>query len=418
MESRITGILKHPLYLKRYIENNTVYKIRKIDLRKPQHKLCIEIAEQISELYLKNRSISRVANVLNITSGSLRRFLLHVDKLKIISYKKLKAESKHGKLSCRIKEDKEKRRLIRKIVKNLRQDYSIQRVAKSFDLSFGAVRDLLFEAYTCKKINDLRKKLKVTRKLSDKQINKLKKVKELYDKYLTLEKTAEQLHLTRERIRQLLIKGEKYGLFEYELNREKKFKELLAIYTRDSLIKEIKLLISPSKICLKFHIKQSEFSKLLEHFNIDYKDYRLAATMGSCLEKYSQIVDVLGHHPTTTEMNAKTEWRTIWGAIDRYWGNMDNFRKEYGIEKPKQKVHPNTLLAFQKSKEKRILIKKDKLEKLLSLIRQEGPIGAVLVRNKLGFKPAMTWIYIRELLEKNLICRVGTGCQVKYAANQ
>jgi AraC-like DNA-binding protein len=404
MESRISEILRHPLYIKKYIKNNTIRKIKKIDLRKPQHKLCVEIAEQISELYLKNRSINRVADILNVKSGALRDFLLSANKLKVINYRKLKAESKHGKLSCKIKEDKEKKKLIRKIVKNLRQKYSIQKVAKSLNMSFGAIRDLLFRSYNCKNINDLRKKLKIKRNLSNKEIAKLRMVKELYDKCLTLERVAEQLHLTRERIRQLLNKGEKYGLFEYELNREKKFRELLTIYNRDSLIKEIKLLISPSKICLKLNIKQSEFDKLLQHFNIDYKDYRLAAAMGRCLEKYSQIVDALGYHPTTTEMNTKTEWRAVWGAIDRYWGNMEVFRKEFGIQKPIQKVSPRSIEGFRMAAEKRKAVKIKKKEQIIELFKQKGILCIQEICETLGFKRSTVQnCYIPELITEGMI---------------
>lgn len=279
-------------------------------------------------------------------------------------------------------------------------------LTKHFGMKLFEVRKKLGIRRSCLKRRDL-----------ERNSSRYQQIKEAYERLGTLAKAGEELHLTRERVRQILNQGEKRGVFIYELNREKRFREILQKYDRGSLIKEIRMLISPSRICMKLGIKISDFKKLLEYFTIEYKEYHLSAVMGKTAEKYSQIVDAIGHHPTTTEMNTKTEWRAIWGAIDRYWGNIDNFRKEYGIEKPKQKVHTNTLLAFQKSKEKRNLIKKEKIEKVIYLIKQKGPISLALIRNKLVLKPAMAWIYIRELLEKGLISKTGKGNQVRYMTN-
>jgi hypothetical protein len=79
----------------------------------------------------------------------------------------------------------------------------------------------------------------------------------------------------------------------------------------------------------------------VKHYNINYKAYyleyskeNLEKKKSKYLAKYSQIVDTLGYHPSTTEMNTNKEWRTVWIMIRHYWGSMANFRREQGIEKP------------------------------------------------------------------------------------
>jgi DNA mismatch repair ATPase MutS len=245
--------------------------------------------------------------------------------------------------------------IVEEIIEELRRCYSIQKVAERLRISRTRIRTLLLLSYNCKNIYDLRKKMKIKKLLSDKKIAELKQVKELYDKFLTLQKTAEQLNISRERVRQLLNEGEKYCLFQYKLSSETKFKELLQRYDRKTLIKEIKLLKYPSKICPKLHIKRSEFKKLVKHYNInlltiDYKDYYLEILekkKSKYLAKYYQIVDTLGHHPSTTKMSTKKEWIVVWRMILHYWGSMANFRKEYGIEKPKYR---RSLLRRKSSK--------------------------------------------------------------------
>jgi AraC-like DNA-binding protein len=230
--------------------------------------------------------------------------------------------------------------IVEEIIEEWRHCYSIPKVAERLRIPHNHIRTLLLSSYNCKNIFTLRKKLKIKRLLSDKKIAELKQVKELYEKFLTLQKTAEQLNISRERVRQLLNEGEKYDLFQYK-RREPKFKRLLQIYDRKSLIKEIELLKYQSKICKKLHIARLTFKKLVKHYNINYKAYyleyskeNLEKKKSKYLAKYSQIVDTLGYHPSTTEMNTNKEWRTVWIMIRHYWGSMANFRREQGIEKP------------------------------------------------------------------------------------
>ncbi|HUU49843.1 MAG TPA: hypothetical protein VMW81_02650 [Nitrospinota bacterium] len=418
-------------FIKGFIEQKFIHHFPSL-VNYSQDKLFRKIIMYVSDLYIENRSLENTAKRLEIEPRLLRDFLLKADNLNVINYKYLKYKSKKKdsnlelfdkdysiKKLDNIKLNYEywRKEETKRIVKLLKKSYSIKDVAKSMNMSFMTIRNMLFAEYKCNNITQLRKKLKIKRPLSQKKIEKLKKVKKLYDKLHTLQKTANALGITRERVRQLLRDGEKYGIFKYEIFREKKFEELLQIYNRDYLVREIKTTISPSKICLRLGITEREYYNLLEYYNIDSKEYRRLARMGKWVEKYTQIVDTLGHHPSTYEMSTRKDWKTVWSKITKYWGNIDNFRKEFGIEKPKHKIHPNTRQAWKNMIERKKEIKRENKRKMLDIIKEDGPIGSKSIMNKFGFKRANVLIYINELLEENLITRIGSNVSTKYIAN-
>jgi len=307
---------------------------------------------------------------------------------------------------------------LKKIIRLFKKYGFLPDVARITDIPAATLRKILMKEFGIG-LFELRQKLGIKksclkRRAIDRKAFRFQQVKEAYERLGTLERTGKELGLTRQRVSQILSKGKQLGLFSYE-RKSSNLRTLKRELSREILIKDIELLCSGTKICLKYNINNTKLKTLLQYFNIDLKEYQRATRAGKYIQGYSKIVDALGYHPTTTELNSRPEWRKIWVGIDRYWDSIDNFRKAFGIEKPKQKVHPNTLLAFQKSKEKRSLIKREKKEKVLNLIRQEGPISAALIRNKLELKPAMTWNYIKELSEGDLISKTGKGSGVKYA---
>lgn len=308
---------------------------------------------------------------------------------------------------------------LKKIIRLFKKYGFLPDVARITGIPAPALRNILVKEFGIG-LFELRQKLGIKksclrRRAIARKASRFQQVKEAYERLGTLEKTGKELGLTRQRVSQILSKGKQLGLFSYE-RKSGNLRILKRELSREILIKDIELLCSGTKICLKYNINSTKLKVLLKYFNIDFTEYQRAIRAGKYIQGYSKIVDALGYHPTTTELNSRPEWRKIWVGIDRYWDSIDNFRKAFGIEKPKQKVHPNTLLAFQKSKEKRSLIKKEKKEKVLNLICQEGPISAALIRNKLDLKPAMTWNYIKELSGGGLISKIGEGSRVKYVS--
>lgn len=310
---------------------------------------------------------------------------------------------------------------LKKIIRLFKKYGFLPEVARITGIPSSALRKILIKEFGVG-LFELRQKLGIRRsclkrRAIDRKSSRFQQVREAYERLGTLEKAGKELGLTRQRVSQILSKGKQLGLFSYE-RKSGNLRVLKKELCREVLIKDIELLYSETKICLKYNINNTKLKTLLRYFNIDFKEYQRATRAGRYIQGYSKIVDALGYHPTTTELNSRPEWRKIWVGIDRYWGSINNFRKDFGIEKPKLRLHPNTVLAFQKAKEKKSLLKQEKKGKVLSLIRQEGPISAALIRNKLGLKPAMAWNYIKELSKEGLVAKIGVGKKVKYSIFQ
>ena len=309
---------------------------------------------------------------------------------------------------------------LKKIVRLFKKYGFLPDVARATGIPAASLREILIKEFGMG-LFELRQKLGIRksclkRRALDRKASRFQQVKEAYERLGTLEKTGKELGLTRQRVSQILLKGKQLGLFSYE-RKAGNLRILKRELSREILIKDIELLCSEAKICLKYNINEKKLKSLLKYFNIDFKEYQRAARAGRYIQGYSKIVDALGYHPTTTELNSRPEWRKIWVGIDRYWGTIDKFRDEFGIEKPKQKVHPNSIVGFKKAAEKKILAKQQKKEEVYNLIKKEGSVSRKVIMYKLGFKSAMTWIYLRELIQANRIMQTGSGNQIKYIAN-
>ena len=170
----------------------------------------------------------------------------------------------------------------------------------------------------------------------------------LYSEGGSLKYVGEKLNMSRENVRQILIKGAKFNLYEYKTNREKHFEELLKTYTREELMLEIIDLISCEKLQKRLGVNKKDLENLLKHFNINIKVCQKSGRMEKCFNDYSRIINDLGHSPSTTEMNHKTEWRSVAARISKYWKTIEKFREAYAINRtfnnPKL-INPNHLGA-------------------------------------------------------------------------
>jgi Tat protein secretion system quality control protein TatD with DNase activity len=58
----------------------------------------------------------------------------------------------------------------------------------------------------------------------------------------------------------------------------------------------------------------------------DIQELKHARRQAECIEEYECVVKVLGHHPTTTELEATPQFHTLYNKIRRLWGAHDAFR--------------------------------------------------------------------------------------------
>ncbi len=138
------------------------------------------------------------------------------------------------------------------------------------------------------------------------QAKKTLEIKELYDQLGTLELVSKKLSITRERVRQLLERGNKLGLFKYEITRTVRFNQLVKKITRMQIIEEMKKGKKVSDICSILQLDFSQYFNLVKFYNIDREGYRIDAKKKKYLIQYMNLVEKLGYHPTTTEMSKNT----------------------------------------------------------------------------------------------------------------
>lgn len=257
-------------------------------------------------------------------------------------------------------------------------------------------------------------KISHTPYLSDLHKERMKLVKRLYDEYGTLDKVGSLLRLSRERVRQILDKGQRYGLFSYELTRDKIFDKILNRIDKEQLRGLISSTKNQFDICLKLEIDINMLQRLIRYYEIDVQSYKQDARYKRYLNEYSEIVRTLGYHPSTTVLQQNRQWRRIAVGIDRLWGGFDKFRNEFGIEKPKRMVHPNTMVAWNLAKQKRMNIKKERMKSVLKIVDEFGPISCREIYKKTGIGLQNVYAYLKELIENNLVIMVGRGYKVKY----
>lgn len=270
-------------------------------------------------------------------------------------------------------------------------------------------------------MNTIRKKrkyrfIKTKRRCSptQKEREKMLLVKKLYDELGTLDKVGDSLSLTRERIRQILNKGQRYNLFKYELTREKKFKEAISSIGRETLVEQIKTYPNKFDVSSNLGIDINTLLRLIKFYNIDLESYREEARYKKVLTRYSKMVNILGYHPSTTEMQHDREWRTVWAGIDRLWGSVELFRREFGIDRPKFRLSANTINAFKKLCEQRIINKNKKILEIERIVRFKGPISCRKLSEITGFSYQSTYGYIQNLKQEGKIQAVGLRSSTGY----
>jgi hypothetical protein len=150
------------------------------------------------------------------------------------------------------------------------------------------------------------------------------------------------------------------------------------------------------------------YFQLINYYQIDTKDYMLEYRYKKYLIRYSNIVDELGHHPSTTEMQkgSRKDWRYTQLAIARLWGSMEKFRQEYGIERLPYALHTNTIIAWRKSMEKRQAIKQEKIEKIKNFIKSRKIVNFKMIIDEFGYSPVSISSYLAVLRKINEIIMI------------
>lgn len=163
---------------------------------------------------------------------------------------------------------------------------------------------------------------------------RLLEVYHLYQERGTLQRVADEIGLSRERVRQLLVKGSEFGLFEYKPSWE------IGV-PREKILADYRRLLTLKGVAQENRISLCRLHRLLKAHQItdsELDEIWIGVKKTLCIERYEAIVQSLGHHPTTTELQRLRATGSLTTQIRRLWGSMDLFRSERGIPPPKRRV--------------------------------------------------------------------------------
>ena len=260
---------------------------------------------------------------------------------------------------------------------------------------------------------------KKLRKLSNSKIDFSKTVFQLYKEYGTLEKVGREVGLTRERIRQILERGNRYGLFEYPIKKELIFYPFLIKYftNKEELLNELSDCSKKDEMLETLNTDIINFNKLLEYFNLDIRDVQIYSKKKKLKRQYDEYVEKIGHHPTTTEMREDKETRNIWAKITRYWGSMESFRQEFEypfIKQGNPKFKENVREWHQQRSALVMLRKKSYMEIILKNLSDRGPLNKKYLARECNISEQDCLSILNSMIKREEIIRLKPGAQAVY----
>ena len=250
--------------------------------------------------------------------------------------------------------------------------------------------------------------------ITNQEKRKIIKVKNSYEKYGTLEKASNKLGISKERVRQILRKGQRLGLITYETTSNRNIKNLTQEITRKDILCRMEEGFSASEISSALSITKRELDLLKRHYEIEFKTNNEDAKKKRYSREYFQYVESLGHHPTSAELQETKKGTSLYNNIVKNWGGIERFRESHSIEKPKFR---NTEV-YRKSLRKNIEIKKarkmERLNKITEYIKKHGKLSPKEIREGLNLKTSTTTFDLKELLEMGKVKAEGQKRSRKY----
>ena len=235
---------------------------------------------------------------------------------------------------------------------------------------------------------------------------RLRTIHELYNQLGTLEAVGRHVGLTRERVRQLLAKGKKIGLFEYNPHE-------YPYVSKEKLIEDYLQSSNLGHVAKVNQIPPSYLRKLLTAYSITEQQlatHRKEAKRSKCVEQYGQLVAKAGHHLTTTELQSTREGHALNSRVIRFWGSIDTFRQELNIPAP-TRIRPHWLDPWLQI----ALVKRmQHLDTIRDCMSTSSPVGVLELSQKSTFGANRVRRLLALLLASREVKRIGQLANTKY----
>jgi transcriptional regulator with XRE-family HTH domain len=237
-------------------------------------------------------------------------------------------------------------------------------------------------------------------------VEKLRLAFTLYKELGTLEAVGKRMGVTRERVRQLLVKGSALSLYEYRPYN-------YPYVPKEKLIQDCIKLLSLGFVARVNNISTEYLKKLMAAYSITEKDfytYRQEGKRKRCIEQYGRIKGKLGHHPTTTELQKTREGHALNARIIRLWGTFDAFREALNIPKPARIspywLEPRLQLAF--------IARMQHLDTIRERLSALRPMSVSEISMECGFNLNRVRRLLKLLIAAGEVQKVGETTATKY----
>ena len=252
--------------------------------------------------------------------------------------------------------------------------------------------------------------------------------KELYDGLKNLELVGKKMSITRERVRQLLVRGVQRGLFaEVPSSKEAKFKKLCDIIPRQKLIDALfrwgSIRHASRELASIVKISKGKLIELAKFYEIDVDQVVSAGRRNKVVQRYYFAVSQLGFHPTETILCKMRAYRNLSAQIRRWWDSFDNFRKEYNVpisskgsplfrhnhrESEKFRVEQNKRRKQQQ---------RQRIDRLFSYISgKRGLVTSKEIAKDLDLGQTALYTYLSILVKENKVYQTKIGRRVYYSS--
>lgn len=231
----------------------------------------------------------------------------------------------------------------------------------------------------------------------------------------TLAYVAKRMHLTRERIRQILTRGTKLSLFAYT-GREYHYIE------KSKIIDDYSKHLNLNSVAKMNGVSVGYLKRLLTANKITEKELGLLrekAQKNKCIEMYRKIEKELGHSPTTTELQNKSgSWRYLSNKICEIWGSTDAFREELQIPKPIRTFPEATRKWLEKRSRIAFIVRMQNLDQIRDCLTNTSLLSCSEIACECGIKPPRALRLLNLLLARGEIIREGSAGLIKYKLNR
>lgn len=231
---------------------------------------------------------------------------------------------------------------------------------------------------------------------------------ELYQKIRSQSAVAKEVGLSRERIRQLLQKGSRRGLFNYA---PRKYLDI----PKRKLIADYQKLLFHDAVANANGISAEYLKKLLKSYNLTPHVIESVITLGrkeKCINQYRLIERQLGHPPSTAELT-RLKKRYLTSQIRKFWGSIDTFRRELGIPfsyDPGAQGRQN----FQKRAIQQQEQREVHLKRVHEYIRKSGPSKVKAIAAEIELSVSAVRTSLRTLIAARKVLIEKNGRSVYY----